>query len=143
MFAENKAEYNWLKFLSEKDIEFNKVVNKYGKIKNNLFIMEDIKTMIFICDLITREELLELTLISSITETPIVIAYSDGKFDIIHDVRGNSRYTLKDSAFICQCLNCGNWWFGEYYDSLKCKNCEEQDDDKYISNMIKGCVGVF
>lgn len=138
MFAKNKSEYNWLNFLKEKDIAFNEIGNPYGEIKNNLFYVPKSMQFFYVCDFLTINEEDELTELANKEENSVVIAYTDGRFDIIHDTFDNGSYELKKSAFICECRACGNWWFGDNSSLYDCKACSAYDGDSYLSNVHFG-----
>lgn len=135
MFAENKAEYNWLRFLDKKCMAFNKTTNPNGKIKNHLFYLTKTMQFFYICDFLTDLEEAELIELANKEENSVIIGYSSGKFGIIHDNFEDGIYEFKKhDAFVCQCKVCGNWWFGDNTSLYDCKACSAYSGDHYLTN---------
>jgi hypothetical protein len=129
MFAENKAEYNWLRFLEEKCMTFNKVTNPNGKIKNHLFYLTNTMQFLYICDFLTDLEEVELIELANKEENSVVIGYSDGEFAIIHDGWESKKFELtsRSNSFLCKCDSCNKFWFGNLEGLYSCSSCGVYD----------------
>lgn len=132
---------DWICFLSLLRINVE-ITGKENKILGEwIYYLSNRNQYLFVCDMITDEELNKLIVFANKKKRPVLIAFSNGNFQIIDRFIPESEmfavYTQKDSSLF-QCTECDGFWFANNCGCWKCKNCGSYDGDHYIQQMILG-----
>lgn len=130
----------WIYFLEQIkiNVEITGVENKI--FDDYIFYLKNRNQYLFVCDMITNKELSKLIIFANKKKKPILIAYSDGNFQIIDKFLESGLfglYTERESSLL-ECMECGGFWFTYNCGSWKCKCCGAYDGDHYIEQMIFG-----
>ncbi len=132
---------DWICFLSLLRINVE-ITGKENKILGEwIYYLSNRNQYLFVCDMITDEELNKLIIFANKKKRPVLIAFSNGNFQIIDDRFLESGsfglYTERESSLL-ECMECGGFWFTCNCGSWKCKCCGAYDGDHYIEQMIFG-----